>query len=257
MAVKHKFKINREDLNNMQIELSDVTGFFSANNPGGYGGANGIYTEEIYKYMITIRDLNCGTIYKQYYGSDSDYDGEYQHPTVDEIQRGAEMYVNSESFNLEAFKDSLYNITLSSIMNYQFAGDGITGQDFILNVPGANAIANSFEALYVDRNEYNIVEVHGSTIFLDRPILEDFVGFYPVIKSNQTIVLSGMLFDCIDKKIAKLANDCGCSGSDGIDNMARIQFLIWGIELYVERGDYFQANEYLKTCLKLCSNSCC
>jgi len=257
MAVNHKLEINRSTLNNLQVQLRDITGLFSVNNPGGYGGANGIFTENVYKYVLSLKDLNTNMIYKQYYGDDHDYDGEYQNPSVSEIQTGEPVTVDSENFNLDSFKDSLYEVKMSTVMDFPFNGDGFSGQEVVVNVPSSSTIANNFNAIYVDREIYNIVDVVGSNLFLDRPIYSDFDSFYPVLSSSDTIVLSSELFNCIDKKIAKLADCCGCMDVDKINELTKIQLLMWGIDMSVDRSDFYQANEYLNTALKMCSNCCC
>lgn len=258
MAVHPKLKINRALLTNHQVEVTDETGVFSSTNPRGYGGANGAFSQTIYKYMVSLTDHNSEVVYKQYYGTDNTYPGEYQNPSIEEIQLENEpITIDSNNFNLEAFPDGIYTVGLHAIMDFPFEGTGFQGESVVVNTPGASTLYNNFQAIYVNRQIYTIVEVAGSNLILDRPVEDDFSEFYPVLQSKETLILSTGLFDCVDKKISKLAEGCGCMDIKQINELVKVQLLITGIDLAVEREDYYQANEYLKTASRLCSNCCC
>ena len=254
MSVIPKVAINTELTGNLQIVVNDITGVYNPSNTGGYGGPNGNPYTDIKKYIFELFNLYTNEGFIQIQSDDVDNPNEFLNPSVARIVNKEDVILDASNFSLSRFKDGLYKVCMNTVMSYEFNGDGFAGQEVIANVSGAKHIYENYKSIAVGDVVYKIQNRVDSTLILDKPIVEEFAVFNPVIRSSIELIVSDELQDIININIAGMAKQCDCDNKTSIVNsLSEIQLYNWGIKLSLEAGDIIQAYEYFQLCKTLCA----
>lgn len=254
MSVIPKIAINKELTSNLQIIVNDVTGVYTPSNTGGYGGPNGNPYTDINKYIFEVFNLYTEESFIQVQSDDILNPQHFNNPSIARIVNKEDVYLDADNFSLSRFADGLYKIVLNAVMNYPLNGDGFAGEEVIVNVSGAKYIYDNYKYISVGDTVYEIQSIIDTTLVLDKPIVESFNEFNPVIRKSIEFILSDEIDDSINLAIANLAKQDKCSSNNNlVDLLSEIQLYNWGIKLSLEAGDIIQAYDYFQLCKKLCA----
>lgn len=252
MKISHKLSVDKTKSDNFRVFGRDETGPYTMTNPNGYGGNNGNPPSSILKYIMTVEDRINGTKYKRIFGIGS---SEVTNPPVERIAYREDFEVYPDNLQ-KRYPDSIYTLNLTTIMEYEFEGTAIEGQDFLINVSGVSVLENYNCIISPSGNIYKITSITGNStqtpiVFLDRVLTESFeqfnVGFST---TSDPFLLNQDLEDCLSKKISQFA--CGSCDEKISKEINEIRIIYWGLKKTMELGDYLQALEYMKKCQEIC-----
>lgn len=255
--IDQKLRVLYESTNNLQVEIVDDTGFYSTFNPKGYG-VNGT-VEDVLKYIITLEDKIYSYNKFKYIFTGLTSKPEYINiPTVEELQYGG--VIQLDDINTGEFKDSIYNLTLSTIFDITFNGDAFKGLDFISNIAGAATIESLYTAIEINDSIYKILYRENDILFLDRKLEDSSTNFKVGFYDTKELILYTGLEDCILENISKLNSHCGCNSSKDskVKALAEIQLFLIGIKTAIKKGDTSTASELLESAKRMCKSlNCC
>lgn len=247
MAVIQRLSINTPQTSRNKIVVRDDTGPYTKTNINGYGGYNGIPISLIWKYIFLVTDKISGHVTKRVFGPE---EGEETNPPVERIAYREDVDLIPFSGK---FPDSIYTVTMVTVMKDEYDGTGFKDQNFIINAPGVSAI-QEFDAI-VDPlgNTYKITGIEDGIILLDRDIVEDFeyfnVALYTV--NDTPIVIYQSLEDCVTSKILQFIDSEECS-TRTTNSINELRMLYWGLKFSIDRNDYNQSLQYMHKVQNIC-----
>lgn len=253
MSITQKIYVDKSKTNYARVVGRDNTGPWTKTNPEGYGGNNGSPIETIIKYIFTVEDKVGSAKYTRIFGTGEE---DVKNPPVPRIGYREDFEVYPDNLQRK-FPDSLYVLKSTAMMEYEFEGTGIKGQDFLINVPGTDAIREYNVIITPTLQVYKISSIVGTDtqtpiVFLDRVLEESFETFNVGLSSiSEPFMINNELEDCLSSKIASYLCEGDCSGP--VDsNISKLRILYWGLQHYMEKGDYLQASVVMKKCKELC-----
>lgn len=246
MAVQQRLSINKSLTSRNKIVVRDDTGPYTKTNKYGYGGVNGFPIGNILKYIFIVTDKISGSEFKRTFGSS---EGEETNPPVERIGFREEVDIIPLSSKLP---DSIYTVTMIAVNNDQYNGTGISGQDFIINASGTEAIS-MFNVIITPSGEiYKIRKITNQIIFLDRAIEKDFGNFSTGLQTvSNVVVIYQALEDCLTSKILDFLNSEDCSPRI-TNNINELRMLHWGIQLSIDQNDYNTSFDYMRRVQNIC-----
>lgn len=259
MAVKQKLILDKVLTNNVQVIVSDKTGVYGTNNPEGYGGVtNGNPPSKFERYIFELINLTTNTTYRHIQSDNVGFLGEYTDPSIEQIVQGYNVIIDADEFELMAFPDGLYKLTMGIQISDIYYGIGNVDGEAVTDIDNAQFLYDNYKAIIVGEEIYKIQGVIGNNIALDRFITTGFTEFKPVLDTSITFILSDKLEDCINGAISKFATGCDCAKNTKVVNtLSELQLYRWGIQRCIEKGDVTQAYEYFLLSKSLCSSLNC
>lgn len=254
MPIKQKLVIDKNKTNQFDIIVRDETGTYNPSNLTGYGGNNGSPVTQFERYIFDIINLNTGEKYRQIQSDDLNNPDEFYNPSIARIANKEDVHLDPENQGINSFSDGVYKIDMQLELSPSFFGEGYINTDIIVNVPGADTIASTYDAIIVGNEIYNINSNEESVLILDRYITESFTSFKPILKTSEIFILFDKLNTCLDNRVAKILSNCDCNNLEELNISSEILILNWGVKRSIEKEDYTQAKEYLDLLYNICSN---
>ena len=150
-------------------------------------------------------------------------------------------------------RDSIYTVTMIVVIEDEYEGTAIKGQDYIINVPGTEVIKNYNSIISPSGEVYKIRQIIDQVVFLDREIVEDFEYFNVGLQTtSEVVVIYQSLEDCITSKILDFLDSDDCSPRI-TNNINELRMLYWGIQFSMESNDYNASFEYMRRVQNICS----
>ena len=247
MAVQQRLSINKSLTSRDKIVVRDDTGPYTKTNENGYGGYNGIPIGSFLKYIFIVTDKISGATFRRTFGEGVD---EETNPPVERIGFREEVDIIPISGKL---RDSIYTVTMIVVIEDEYEGTAIKGQDYIINVPGTEVIKNYNSIISPSGEVYKIRQIIDQVVFLDREIVEDFEYFNVGLQTtSEVVVIYQSLEDCITSKILDFLDSDDCSPRI-TNNINELRMLYWGIQFSMESNDYNASFEYMRRVQNICS----
>ena len=227
MKISHKLSVDKTKTDNFRVIGRDETGPYTMTNPNGYGGDNGNSPSSILKYIMIVEDRINGTKFKRVFGSGV---SEVTNPPVERIAYREDFEVYPDNLQ-KRYPDSIYTLNMTTVMEYEFGGTAIKGQDFLINVAGVSILENYNAIISPSGTVYKIRSITGTStqtpiVFLDRVLNESFetfnVGFST---TSEPFLLNQDLEDCLSKKVSQFA--CGDCDQKITQEINEIQYRDW------------------------------
>lgn len=255
--IVQKLRLDKELTNNVQVVVRDETGLYSTSNPGGYGGGvNGNPPSKFEKYILELINLYTNTTYRQIQSDNINNPNEQHIPSIENIVNKDNILIDSDTFNLINFEDGIYKLYMNIQISDIYSGSGMVNAEVINAVNNAQYIYDTYKAIIVGTQIYQIQEIAGNTLILDRPIVASFNSFKPLLRTSVSFILSDKLNECLNSGISKFADGC-TKNVNTLNVLSELQLYQWGIHRAIDRNDFAQAYEYFTLSKNLCSTLGC
>lgn len=238
--------VDSSKTNRYKIVARDETGEYTPSNTTGYGGTNGSPKESFSRYIVDYYNTLTNESYRKIIT-------DITSPNVLQVVAKNDFELTLPNVD-DTFKDGVYKMTLNVEINETLGGEGYENTDTVVNVAGAQTLANNYQAIIVGDEIYNITSASSSTLILARPIKTTFTSFKPALNKQTTFVLNDILKDYIIHILANTLDCCNMAYSCD-DRALQLSLLQFGLDVAIEEGDFPQANEYLTLMYKLCTST--
>lgn len=257
MAINQKLIIDKSLSNQFQIIVRDETGVYNPSNLCGYGGSNGSPVSQFSRYIFDTYNLNTNQSFRQIQSDNTNNPDEYYNPSVARIANKENVTLDSDNVDITNFPDGVYKVNMNVEINVTYEGEGLSNQEVVYNVPGAESLFENYSGIIAGNDIYYINSYENSTLILDRLITTPFTTFKPILRTSETFVLYDKLNDCLNKKVAQIISNCDCENIDDLNSVTELQILEWGLNRSIEKEDYLQSKEYMDLLYRVCSSLNC
>lgn len=256
MSLIPKIEIVEVDSASSNIVVRDITGEYSIDNTGGYGGSN-ILVSNISDIIFTISSYDSNKVDSLRFVRTSDVNHpEYLTlPTINDITNGTPVNINSVNLNitkpnqgLKAFPDGVYDINMYVANNSLFNIVGNKGDSFVTSSTGGmDAVFNLYDGILIDNNIYTInrnIPSNANILYLEKPLKENATTFKGVYQGNVKMYSDNLGKKCIVNAVGNLSlEDCGCKKEE--DLLFKYMMFTIAAQLEFDCGNYEKANDLL------------